>query len=806
MSNSNILFDPHCEVGSNVKSITVSVSSAHAKHRCIVIPFGPVYHKTLTVMHGNTELKEGVDYYAGHRYLRGTHMTAQPLVGSIWSIKEGITGNLTIQGHSLGGEYIAAQSEIDNYFANRYQSPGLDSWEDVMGVDRYFPPVKIKFDLETWYGETALVEALETIAETKRTQDQTDAPIWQLLNDRFNRIADIVNKSGWQQHLNDFNNPHNVKHFHIGALHEAAAAVNALKAYGKDINQLAQYVRDTGINQSHLENYVKRSVENTITGDIVLKDGRCIITGKDGVKRAVIDISSGNIKIISHGNVTLTSDKDKTNDGSAKLVSGTNALELRSGGKSYDSLYYNNQLVLNTENLSANIPNTGGQSFIVNHITSPSFRFTGNGTRENPLSGVITPPQAAPGLPGVVMLSIDVEDNTYDTVATPKLVSDLTDDANEKVPASRTINGMGLYTDVTINKFTFNLGNVDNTSDLDKPLTKEAQAMLDRLALKGHTHTAADLVMSNATYTEYGGARGIDPRFGGTEGTGILACYGGKYYEDLIRQELAIEKSLPAKVINAKKFFFTNDGGFLNQGAGVVNASTESRYYCNRKWYTIPMQSIDINALIPKPWNGKKFYIYVTSKDNGKFVVTDGKQPDDEFKTRLVELVCDLNGNIIKFNAQNTVLRLGSFREMTDHIKDKTAHGFSVPTLAKMGIPSATLGHRVTTFDEVIEQIHMLSSYVTVAAYEDTLERYKYTVKTGTIMSGHTLESYDGVLPPHWLAVPESITDTSSTGLHGISATMTMVNGKPRFDAYRAGASDWEAVNTPIEFILFYIK
>ena len=52
---------------------------------------------------------------------------------------------------------------------------------------------------------------------------------------------------------------------------------------------------------------------------------------------------------------------------------------------------------------------------------------------------------------------------------------------SEKVPSSTTINGHPLTGDVTITKSDIWLGNVDNTSDLDKPVSRAQQAALDTL-------------------------------------------------------------------------------------------------------------------------------------------------------------------------------------------------------------------------------------------------------------------------------------------------------------------------------------
>ena len=58
-------------------------------------------------------------------------------------------------------------------------------------------------------------------------------------------------------------------------------------------------------------------------------------------------------------------------------------------------------------------------------------------------------------------------------------VTGLTADLAAKVPTTRTVNGHALTGDVTVTKSDLGLGNVDNTSDADKPVSTATQAALD---------------------------------------------------------------------------------------------------------------------------------------------------------------------------------------------------------------------------------------------------------------------------------------------------------------------------------------
>jgi hypothetical protein len=61
------------------------------------------------------------------------------------------------------------------------------------------------------------------------------------------------------------------------------------------------------------------------------------------------------------------------------------------------------------------------------------------------------------------------------------------------VPNTRTVNGHPLSADVTVTKADVGLGNVDNTSDLNKPVSTATQTALNGKANTAHTHAQADV-------------------------------------------------------------------------------------------------------------------------------------------------------------------------------------------------------------------------------------------------------------------------------------------------------------------------
>ena len=70
-----------------------------------------------------------------------------------------------------------------------------------------------------------------------------------------------------------------------------------------------------------------------------------------------------------------------------------------------------------------------------------------------------------------------LSNNSDITIASQKATKEYID--NNYVPTSRTVNGKALSADITISKSDVSLGNCDNTSDADKPISAATQTALD---------------------------------------------------------------------------------------------------------------------------------------------------------------------------------------------------------------------------------------------------------------------------------------------------------------------------------------
>lgn len=797
MNYSNILFDPHCERSENLitSQVGLPANDRPSMQRLIMIPHGPVFLDTLSFKyHDNTPTSLGRDYAVGHVFKKATHNTGRVVVGSIFNLKRRWGGGGYITGHSLGGEYVMSKAHLDNYVANATNGPEIDTWETVMGGDPYFPPVSIKFDIDNWCGEPELMASLKALATTRANIDSTDSTIWIAYNNIITQMQQLFNNSGWQTHLNVHNNPHNTKWWKAGALHKDGYAVNTLKAYGQSLQQLSEYVISHGVNATHLTPYIQRKVNTRVTGNIVLKDNTCVITGSDPAARTVIDLSTGSVKVYAHHNVVFQA-------ASAQLKNTAGTLALAGGGQSSDALTLNGVPIINTQNLSSHNPPRPDLVFNVITENTPSVRLTGSGTTASPLSGDVIPPVASETVPGYVKIASAIEDST--DVATPNMAHDIDLALVNKIPTTRRINNKQLTGNVTITKVDINLGNVNNTSDLDKPLSSAEQVETAGKSPKVHTHPASDFSISNATETKYGVAtQCVDFRAGAVEDTAIAPRFAREFNTAIVQATASIDERVPSTVIDAKKFIINANGTWAFSDDGIVTTTDSVEYYYKSNWNRESAQTLDLKTFYPKPWTNHNFYIYATMTEGSMLTVKDFKWSEDK-STMLVATVTVRNGIIVDHHGSSELISMGRVDELIQHIIDKDAHNFPPLTKEMVGLgnvvnmPTCANGKDVATAYSAVNR----NKYLTVGSLYDFLQRRKLKFIQGIVQSGSSIKAPVSTIPYRVYLTPANVAVSTSVSISSYNLGYSISGRTITFIASTRGSTNTAAT---IEYIIFY--
>lgn len=167
-----------------------------------VIPnFAPFFADNLKVKHKETvtspltTLTEGIDYYPALSFVGATRATAKPVYGAISFTNLKLTGFLEITYQTVGGEWTLSVQKITELAANVIYNPRTTTWETLVNVPAYFPPLDHAWKLDDLVGQKEVLAGLDSIEKAILNRD-TDA----------NLLA----------HATNYSNPHRTSKSQVG--------------------------------------------------------------------------------------------------------------------------------------------------------------------------------------------------------------------------------------------------------------------------------------------------------------------------------------------------------------------------------------------------------------------------------------------------------------------------------------------------------------------------------------------------------------------------------------------------------------
>lgn len=500
-------FDPHgsdvaCYIPNEAKSLPAG------KLKVIFPVAAPFFLKDFQIKQGTKVLKEGVDFYFGHRYLKGSHLSAQRISGSIWITNKALVGPFQLQYRTVGGMYTVSAEQIAAYLP-KMVDPTNEYWDDVLGEDLFYPPVKPAYNRDRFVAEPELIQTLNQVRDAVASKDPTKKESHKLAAALIANLEKIVADSQWAAHKADEQIPHEETHYDAGALHKDGIAKDASKAYGKTKTQLRDAILAETDVSSETAGLFPLNADRVVTGDVVLADGRAHIATQLGASKVpVINLSSGNAQMTAVNDTLVHADIDNVGGKKAKLQSGANVLTVDSSGPGTDnkSVKYNGQEVLTTETLAAYASSASGSapSSLV-YRDGPNIDFSGKGTPADPLKASVTMPDAGAGSPGLATIESVGRNVSGPYGASQKAINDQRKIILSLVPVTRKINGITLDADILLNKGHLGLDKVANLSDLDLPVNNHASELLvDIKAQVGHVHESSEVTVSNATLSQKG--------------------------------------------------------------------------------------------------------------------------------------------------------------------------------------------------------------------------------------------------------------------------------------------------------------
>lgn len=483
---------------------TIIVSESHPTQIYILdnIPF--FEDLKVTVKGSTTPMVRGTDYELAHRIEELKGAARSDVYNGITILKP-FHGILVCVGQTVGwGKHKPIIDAVGSLL--RYINEPLVT--DYVNVDErpaLFPP---KPTYRPWFNITNkqyLASAIEDTADnTVEAATNAESAIVALI-ERTQQLRQTMIALNVPGHI-AANNPHNVTVEQLNAHPANLPAADTALAYGHDVLELVNIIRSQGLTKADLDKYIHRYGSSDVSGAFDFAEGKAKIYSEDGLTS--IQLDNGTLQLNTNGVATIRAGHTKTAGRFLEIVTGDNTLRIESSGNALDDskVTLNGKAFITTDNIfNYNPDDVESQDETVNikhqgvHLTPSGF-----GSPSNPLKVDFTPPKATATTIG----SVTVGESTP-TPADNHAVASSTalKPIGQLIPNTWKVDGQPLSGNITITKASVGLDKVDNTMDMNKPISDPLKVALDNLAAKTHKHTLDGLEIPAATTNTEGGAR-----------------------------------------------------------------------------------------------------------------------------------------------------------------------------------------------------------------------------------------------------------------------------------------------------------
>ncbi len=509
--------------------------------------------------------------------------------------------------------------------------------------------------------------------------------VYQLMVKYHAIVRKLYEDAPAHDHVGRKDNPHNDSWGAIRALELNGIASDATLVYGKTQAQLADYVNNLLPKLSSLANKLLRnaSAAQTLNGTFGTKPGLTAVTSATGSTEtngvgAQFTVDPKAIRFLGRDSQTVNAGNNPIT-----MQSGANQLILYPDSR---GLLWNGKKLLDPTTVAPYLPgNSGGGDGLFYGTNTATVTINGNGIQSVPFICTFVPPTST----DVNLLAMRQLTNDFgtaeDLAATPALIAKL--DAMftgklEKVKAY--INDLPLTSSVYIDKQTFSLDKVANLADKDLVVSTLQQAELNKYAVKGHTHTAATFGVKAATATQFGLIQ-----YGLAVDDASLALDGSVVIDQTttITQLEAVAKGLDSGAsIDIIRFGVPGNDQIQNgvQTSGWMVTLAKETYFLGQA-FEVPLTTINLTEAFPDAYEDTKFGIFVDVLGDTAFYRILENPDTAETDTMTKVGTIDTSEDGVEIAEIHNVTRLGSFRELEDHIADDNAHIKRTMTMSEFG-------------------------------------------------------------------------------------------------------------------------
>lgn len=509
--------------------------------------------------------------------------------------------------------------------------------------------------------------------------------VYQLLVKYHALVGKLYRDTPAIPHVARKDNPHDDESYgRMRAIELNGIASDTTLAFGKTQPQLADYVNQRSAKATDFSDKMlrKNAAPRTVTGTFTMLPGLSAITSAktkeaDGVG-STIQVDDKVLRLLSRDSTTINAGNNPIT-----FKGGANQLILYPDTR---GLQWNSKQILDPTTVGPYLPgNEGGGAGVFYCSSTLQVTASGSGIQTMPFNFTYNPPDDTDVAALAFRQLTDDFGSSTSLAATPKLIQKLANAFTGKLEASKAyINGMSLMGSITLDKYSFNLDLVENLADTAMPLSNAQATELQKYATTDHTHQPSEFGIGDATTAKAGLIR-----FGGLVNDAGLAL-DGQY---VIKQDTDVT-ALEERAANSDTESLIDIIRYgLSGNADVANAPTHtgwmvtipSNNYFVGKDYTVPLATFNLAELYPQSHADTTLGIFVDIVNNAAvYVVKDNPDfAENDTLTRIGEIITD-EDDVVDVRVRNTT-RLGSFRELEDHIANVSAHAPRTMTQAQFG-------------------------------------------------------------------------------------------------------------------------
>lgn len=480
---------------------TLSTATYPNRFNVVIPPEGPFYRIGLkltvaddTAPNGRRTLIEGLDYYLGYYFKELAEAEQDQIYGGFMLLTA-----TEIEYEILGAarQYRVPQSEIGKFLVRTdLEDPRNVDWSELMAYAPVIQPIDPPANLEEAILRDEVVKALEDIRKKiiKRSTE-LDAAFSEVTNLIYENGKKVFDEELYQHHRNP--NAHHYTTDDIAALPVLGRAVDATKAFGLTIDELATLMGSAGIEQSDVDQLMGEAL-GTVYGRWGSANGNELTFKTAGGH--IISIRGDKWLITSPQPLVIKADQDNNESGLAvEFSAGLNTLWVHSGSEQevlapvYNSVYLVTPEMVNMYLTSVTLLEANAY-----FKASDTVKPYGTAKQTNPVTLNANIPTATESVYGLFSITNISTSAALGTAISQKAVTELKDRLDLYVDDDYTVNGKGFVKTgdnmvLTLTKTDFGIDRMDNTTPSAKPVTKALANVLKNKSLNTHTHTTADL-------------------------------------------------------------------------------------------------------------------------------------------------------------------------------------------------------------------------------------------------------------------------------------------------------------------------